>query len=111
MTKPDSIKSSEPKSLPECTEGPEAIQRFDAAMTKLLSIPRAVLVQRGAACRKQVDANPRRRSPKRKSEVLATAQREALAKLQSEKQAIENKIVDVQRGMLKRAVGRRKRQR
>jgi hypothetical protein len=111
MMKPGSMKSSEPKPLPECAEGPEAFQWFDAAMTKLISVPRAVLMEREAAYRKQVDANPRRRGPKRKSEVLATAQREALAKLQAEKQAIDNKLADVERALLDKVLGRRKRQR
>jgi hypothetical protein len=99
------------KPLPECAEGPEAFQRFDAVVSKLLAVPRAVLVQREAAYRKQVDANPRRRGPKRKSEILTAAQREALAKFQSEKQAIDNKLADVERALLDKVVGRRKRQR
>ncbi|MGE5644641.1 MAG: hypothetical protein ACM336_02495 [Acidobacteriota bacterium] len=80
-------------------------------MSKLLAVPRAVLVEREAEYRKQVDANPRRRGPKRKAEILAAAQQEALAKLEAEKQAIENKIVDVHREIVKRKLRGRKRQR
>ncbi len=97
-----------PKALPECAEGPEAFQRFDALVGKLLSIPKAVILEREAAYRKQVDANPRRRGPKRKTEILA-AQKEALAKAVAEKQAIDSKIADVQRSLLKGALERRKR--
>ena len=95
------------KNPPECAEGPEAFQRFNAAMSKLLAVPRAVLMEREATYRKQVDANPRRRGPKRKVEIQA-AQREALARLEAEKQAIDNKIGDVQRALLKGALERRK---
>jgi small-conductance mechanosensitive channel len=102
--------SNAAKNPPECVEGPEAFQRFDAAVSKLLAVPRSVLMEREAAHRAQVDANPRRRGPKRKTEILAAEQQAALAKLEAEKQAIDNKIVDVQRELLKRAVGRRKRQ-
>jgi len=104
------MKQSKRKWLPECVEGPEAFQRFDAGVSKLLAVPRSVLMEREAAYRKQVDANPQRRGPKRKSEILAAAQQAALTKLEAEKQAIDNKIVDVQRELLKRTIGRRKRQ-
>jgi hypothetical protein len=53
-------------------------------------------MEREAAYRKQVDAKPRRRGPKRKADILAAAQREPLAKLEAEKRAIDNKIVDVE---------------
>jgi hypothetical protein len=99
------------KNPPECVEGPEASQRFDAAVSKLLAVPRAVLMEREAAYRKQVDANPRRRGPKRKSEIVAAEQQAALAKLEAEKQAVDNALVDVHREILKRKLGRRKRQR
>jgi hypothetical protein len=46
-----------------------------------------------------------------RAEILTAAQREALAKLQAEKQAIDNKLADVERALLKETVGRRKRQR
>lgn len=41
------MKPSEPaKPLPECIEGPEAFQRFDATISKLLYVPGAVLMER-----------------------------------------------------------------
>jgi len=101
----------EPKStkpLPDCTEGPEASERFAAIVTKLLSVPRAVLMEREKVYRKQADANPKRRGPKRKSKIV-TAQQELLSKLQDQKQAIDNKLVDVEQEILTRALGRRKR--
>lgn len=100
------------KPLPECAEGKEAFQRFDSAVSKLLSVPKAVLLQREAEYRAQVDANPRRRGPKRKTEIQA--EQAALAKAQAEKQAIDNALVDVRTEILKRKLekaGRRKRTR
>jgi hypothetical protein len=55
-------------SLPECHEGPEAFERFDATMSTLLSVPKKVILRRQKAYRKKVDANPNRPGPKRKSE-------------------------------------------
>jgi hypothetical protein len=54
--------------LPECHEGPEAYERFDATMGLLLSVPKSLVLRRQRAYRKKVDANPNRRGPKRKSE-------------------------------------------
>lgn len=51
----------------EMIEGPDAAKRFDATMRALLSVPRAVLLRREAEYKKQVDANPNRRGPKRKA--------------------------------------------
>jgi hypothetical protein len=51
--------------LPECHEGPEAFQRFDALVDSVLAVPHAKLVRRGRAYRKEVEANPNRRVPKR----------------------------------------------
>ena len=53
-------------SLPECREGPEAFQRFDALMDSVLAVPHSLLKRRERAYRKKVDANPNRRGPKRK---------------------------------------------
>lgn len=50
----------------EMVEGPEAAKRFDATVRTLLSVPRAELLRREAEYKKQVDANPNRRGPKRK---------------------------------------------
>ena len=55
--------------LPECHEGPEAYERFDATMSALLSVPKKVVLRRQRAYRKKVDANPNRPGPKRKSET------------------------------------------
>ena len=57
---------TEPATLPDCAEGPEAFQRFDEGMRQILSVPRSTLVRREKAYRKKVDSNPNRRGPKRK---------------------------------------------
>jgi hypothetical protein len=41
-----------PAPEPERIEGPEAFQRFSARMTKYLSVPRSVLVEREDAYRR-----------------------------------------------------------
>jgi hypothetical protein len=41
-------------------------QKFDALVGKVLSVSHAEMQRREAAYRKQVDANPHRRGPKRK---------------------------------------------
>ena len=56
------------ESLPDCHEGPEAYERFDATMSLLLAVPKSLILRRQKAHRKKVDANPNRRGPKRKSE-------------------------------------------
>jgi hypothetical protein len=61
MTEPD---------LPECHEGPEAYERFEATMTAILAVPKSLILRRQRAWRKKVDANPNRRGPKRKTEVV-----------------------------------------
>jgi len=53
--------------LPECIEGPEAFQRFDATVAAILSVPHSTLVRREKAYRKRVEANPNRPGPKRKA--------------------------------------------
>ena len=55
--------------LPECHEGPDAFERFDAMMTEFLAVPKTLILKRQAAYRKKVDANPNRRGPKRKMET------------------------------------------
>jgi hypothetical protein len=54
--------------LPDCHEGPEAYERFDATMSLLLAVPKSTVLKKQKAYRKKVDANPNRRGPKRKSE-------------------------------------------
>ena len=55
--------------LPECHEGRDAFERFDAMMTSLLEVPKSLILRRQKAHRKKVDANPNRRGPKRKMET------------------------------------------
>lgn len=57
-----------PDELPECHEGPEAYERFDATMTAFLAVPKSTILRKQRAYRKKVDANPNRRGPKRKTE-------------------------------------------
>jgi hypothetical protein len=62
MNEPETI-------LPECHEGPDAFERFDATMLALLQVPKSLVLRRQRAYRKKVDANPNRPGPKRKSDV------------------------------------------
>jgi hypothetical protein len=55
--------------LPECYEGPDAFERFDATMLALLQVPKSLVLRRQRAYRKKVDANPNRRGPKRKIDI------------------------------------------
>jgi hypothetical protein len=41
-------------------------QRFDAALRKILSVPRAVILEREAEYQRKAALNPNRRGPKRK---------------------------------------------
>jgi hypothetical protein len=54
--------------LPECHEGPEASERFEATMSAILAVPKSLILRRQRAYRKKVDANPNRPGPKRKNE-------------------------------------------
>jgi hypothetical protein len=56
------------QTLPDCHEGPDAFERFDATMSALLAVPKSLILRRQRAYRKKVDANPNRPGPKRKSE-------------------------------------------
>ena len=51
----------------ELIEGPEAFKRFDTTIKRLLSVPRAELIRREAEYKKQSEANPNKRGPKRKA--------------------------------------------
>jgi hypothetical protein len=55
--------------LPECHEGPDAFERFDATMLALLLVPKSLVLRRQRAYRRKVDANPNRPGPKRKRDV------------------------------------------
>ena len=50
----------------EPIERSEAFRRFDALVTAVLAVPHAEIVRREAEYRKQSEANPNRRGPKRK---------------------------------------------
>jgi hypothetical protein len=54
------------KRRPEMIEGPEAFERFNNAMKTVIAVPHSAIKQRIKEHRKQVDANPNRRGPKRK---------------------------------------------
>jgi hypothetical protein len=66
-------------------------------------------MEREKEYRKQVDANPRRRGPKRKAQIQA--QQGVLRKLEAERQAVDHALVEVQREIVKRKLSRRKRTR
>jgi hypothetical protein len=63
----------EERTLPECNEGPEAFQRFDALVDSVLAVPHSLIERRQRAYRKKVDANPNRRGPKRKVKPSASS--------------------------------------
>jgi hypothetical protein len=52
--------------LPECIEGPEAFERFDALVDSVLSVPRSTLKRRETIYQKKKAANPNKRGPKPK---------------------------------------------
>jgi hypothetical protein len=64
--------------LPECHEGPDAFERFDATMHALLQVPKSLVLRRQRAYRKKLDANPNRPGPKRKIEEPAIEITDAL---------------------------------
>ena len=57
---------------PDYIEGPQATDRFSDEVKFLLTIPHSVIVESEKAYRKQVDANPNRRGPKRKVKPSAS---------------------------------------
>lgn len=67
------MKPDQAESLPDCSEGPEAFQRFDALVDAVLAVPHALIERRRRAYRKKVDANPNRRGPKRKVKPSASS--------------------------------------
>jgi hypothetical protein len=51
---------------PEYVEGPEAFQRFQAAMKTVLAVPHAEIERRIAEEKKKAALNPHKRGPKPK---------------------------------------------
>jgi hypothetical protein len=47
-------------------EGPEAATLFDALVRKVVSVPHEEIMRREAEYKRQSEANPNRRGPKRK---------------------------------------------
>ena len=54
------------KREPEYVEGPEAWQRFEGIMKRILAVPHSEIQRREAEYRKQAEANPHKRGPKPK---------------------------------------------
>lgn len=61
------MKTDPATQLPECHEGAEAFTRFRNVMKAVLAVPNSEIQKRIAEHRKEVDANPHRRGPKRKT--------------------------------------------
>jgi hypothetical protein len=55
------------KAKPEYEEGPEAWQRFDGAMRKVLTVSHIEIQRRIEAERQKAALNPRKRGPKSKA--------------------------------------------
>ncbi|HEY4359516.1 MAG TPA: hypothetical protein VGN17_01035 [Bryobacteraceae bacterium] len=60
------------KTSADMVEGPEAWQRFQAGMRKAISVPSAEIKKRVEEQRKQAQANPNKRGPKRKVKPSAS---------------------------------------
>lgn len=56
-------------------EGPEAWTRFQNTMKAVIAVPHSEIQKRIAEHRKEVDANPNRRGPKRKVKPSASSGR------------------------------------
>jgi hypothetical protein len=54
------------KSTPEYVEGPDAWERFQAAMKKIVAVPHDVIQKRIEEHRKEAAQNPHKRGPKPK---------------------------------------------
>lgn len=64
-------------SLPDHIEGPEAFQRFDTLVRKVLSVPHEEIMRREAEYKKQSLANQHRRGPKRRLKASPASGRAA----------------------------------
>jgi hypothetical protein len=62
---------------PDVIEGPEATQRFDALVRKVLAVPHAEIMRREAEYKKQSAMNPHKRGPKPKIKPSASGRVEA----------------------------------
>jgi hypothetical protein len=60
------------KSKPEYNEGPQAAQRFEEAMRRVLSVSHEEIQRRIAAEREQSALNPHKRGPKAKAKPSAS---------------------------------------
>jgi hypothetical protein len=60
------------KRMPEYIEGPEAWQRFNAAMKHVVSVPHAKVQEQIKEHRRQAALNPNRRGPRRKVKPSAS---------------------------------------
>ena len=59
------------KTESEMVEGPEAFKRFDALMSAVVKVPRAVIQQRIEEHKERSAKNPNRRGPKAKTKPSA----------------------------------------
>jgi hypothetical protein len=59
------------KAKPEFVEGPEASQRFDTLVRRVLAVPHEEIMRREAEYKRQSIANPHRRGPKLKARPSA----------------------------------------
>jgi hypothetical protein len=57
--------NSKTVTMPECAEGPEAFQKFDTLVGKLLLVPHEEIMRREVEYKKKSELNPHRRGPKR----------------------------------------------
>jgi hypothetical protein len=67
------MKTEPATAMPECIEGQEAFERFDALVGAVLAVPHSLIERRQRAYRKKVEANPNRRGPKRKVKPSASS--------------------------------------
>lgn len=49
------------------TEGPAAFSNFHTAMAKIVALPRAEFLKREAEYKRQSEANPKKRGPKKRA--------------------------------------------